>query len=186
MNSNAMFQIAATNAYGPPGLVHPLLKENYDWVDQLLCEKYYGYALTTENIDEYLEAGLLTEYYAWVDQKLEEMCAYDEEKCSLLMMAPVNWANYRGDAKLECIEEENNDNLLFQSPFQKFYFHVVSEDEEYCDSCSVTVALSEITYEENYSQISDEYESDSEKSVDTGSWYSAVRPLSSNSSSVTV
>lgn len=28
---------------GPPGLTHPLLAENYDWVDQRLDELYYNY-----------------------------------------------------------------------------------------------------------------------------------------------
>lgn len=37
---------------GPPGLIHPLLIENYDWVDRRLDELYYNYTNTTY---EYLE-----------------------------------------------------------------------------------------------------------------------------------
>ena len=40
--------------------------EEYAWVDKLLAEKYNLYALTEENIDDFIDAGLL------VDKKSEE------------------------------------------------------------------------------------------------------------------
>ncbi len=50
-----------------------LLTETFDWVDQLLREKYYAYALNSESVDEFMECGLLTENFDWVDRRLEEM-----------------------------------------------------------------------------------------------------------------
>jgi len=84
-----VFQIAK-DMNGPPGLVHPLLVENYAWVDERLREMYNGYALTASNCDEYEAAGLLKENYAWVDERLEEMCAItdtDFPPCPL----PITW-----------------------------------------------------------------------------------------------
>lgn len=40
MNVN-IFKIAM-NINGPPGIIHPLLQENYAWVDECLREKYYN------------------------------------------------------------------------------------------------------------------------------------------------
>ena len=39
------------------------LVEKYAWVDQLLEEKYNLYALTEENVDDFIDAGLLVERY---------------------------------------------------------------------------------------------------------------------------
>ena len=54
-----------------------LLIEKYAWVDQGLEELYYRYALTSENCDEFQDAGLLKEKWAWVDKKLELMSKKD-------------------------------------------------------------------------------------------------------------
>ena len=45
--------------------------EQYSWVDARLSEMYNRYALTSENIDDYMEAGLLNERWAWADSLLE-------------------------------------------------------------------------------------------------------------------
>lgn len=37
---------------GPPGLTHPLLAENYDWVDKRLDELYYNYTNTNYEYPE--------------------------------------------------------------------------------------------------------------------------------------
>lgn len=37
--------------------------EKYAWVDQLLEEKYNLYALTAENVDDFIDSGLLVERY---------------------------------------------------------------------------------------------------------------------------
>jgi hypothetical protein len=54
----------------PPGLVDPLYIENYAWVDQRLEELYHSYALTQDNLDDFINAGLMKEHYAWVDEYL--------------------------------------------------------------------------------------------------------------------
>lgn len=89
---------------GPPGLTHPLLVENYSWVDERLREMYNIYALTDSNCDEYYVAGLLKENYAWVDQKLEEMCAitdYDFIQCPV----PIRW--YSSDSETLILLEDD-------------------------------------------------------------------------------
>lgn len=50
------------------------LSEKYNWVDKRLYEKYYGYALSCENVDEFIEAGFLGEQSSWIDFALEKMC----------------------------------------------------------------------------------------------------------------
>jgi hypothetical protein len=146
-------------AYAPPGLTHPLLVENYAWVDQLLREKYYGYALTSVNIDEFESSELLTENYDWVDYRLEEMCAPKEPKYCPPALTPITWLDYRCYSDFELLEDINNQfigikhkryesdisdyecevdrvikRLRCQSPIPKgkLYInipHVVSEDE---------------------------------------------------------
>lgn len=104
MSSVNVFQVAM-DLNGPPGLTHPLLVEKYAWVDERLREMYNGYALTASNCDEYEVAGLLTENWAWVDYRLEQMCKISDDDFPLAL-TPLTWANYRCNANLECLEEE--------------------------------------------------------------------------------
>lgn len=102
-----VFQVAM-DLNGPPGLTHPLLVESYAWVDERLRELFYGYALTSDNVDEFQDVGLLQEHHAWVDQKLEEMCALPVNNNIVpLCLAPLTWCNYRSDAVLDCIEDSD-------------------------------------------------------------------------------
>ena len=78
--------------------------ENYDWVDRRLEELYYGYALTAQNCDEYDEAGLLTENYAWVDHLLEMSNSFVP-----LCPVPVTWVDRRKDCTFVPIEYEVNE-----------------------------------------------------------------------------
>jgi hypothetical protein len=57
-----------------------LYVEHYAWVDERLAELYYGYALTADNCDEYQDAGLLKEKWAWVDRRLEAMIKNKKKK----------------------------------------------------------------------------------------------------------
>lgn len=50
------------------------LVEKYDWVDKLLYKKYYDYALSIDNVDDFIGLGLIDEPSAWVDVALEKMC----------------------------------------------------------------------------------------------------------------
>jgi hypothetical protein len=88
MNFN-IFQIAM-NINNPPGIIHPLLQENYAWVDECLREKYYN---NFEN------------YYEWID----------ENSLYILKPTPITWANFKSRAILKCIEDEGteDDNETF-------------------------------------------------------------------------
>ena len=203
MTSATVFQIAAMDCYGPPGLTHPLLVENYAWVDQLLREKYYGYALTAQNCDEFDAADLLTENYAWVDRKLEEMCAFNDENWPLAL-APITWANYRQGAVLEYLEDpdrqligikrkrSNSDisdyevevdrvikRLRCQSPVPKGKLcitipNVVTDDEESeCDDASSLVSVD--LSEITYDEgVAQISECDDE--IVTGPWWAVIHP----------
>lgn len=105
MSSINVFQVAM-DLNGPPGLTHPLLVENYAWVDERLREMYNCYALTASNCDEYEAAGLLKENWAWVDTRLEEMCKISDNDILPPELATLTWVNYRGHAVLEYLEEE--------------------------------------------------------------------------------
>jgi hypothetical protein len=108
MSSLNVFQ-AAMDMNGPPGLVHPLLVENFAWVDERLREMYNGYALTDSNCDEYEAAGLLKENWAWVDRRLEEMCNQKEKKRPFpLCPLPITWGYPRPCDRLECIEDDES------------------------------------------------------------------------------
>ena len=71
----------------------PLLQENYAWVDECLREKYYN---------NFVEKELLYNYELVVEKSI-----------SLLKPTPITWANYKSNAILKCIEdEEEEDNEL--------------------------------------------------------------------------
>lgn len=102
-----VFQVA-NDMNGPPGLTHPLLAENYAWVDERLREMFYGYSLTDSNYDEYDEydvAGLLKDNWDWVDERLKQMCENSDDDF-LPMPAPLGWVNYRDNTVIKCLEEE--------------------------------------------------------------------------------
>jgi len=79
--------------------------EKFDWVDQRLQEMYHGYAFTSDNCDDFMEAGLLGERWSWVDQRLEELYygyALTAENCDEYQDAGLltqKWA--WADCKLE-------------------------------------------------------------------------------------
>jgi hypothetical protein len=55
------------------GITNFNLNEKFAWVDQRLAEQYNRYAMTCDNIDDMMEAGLLEERYAWVDDLLQRL-----------------------------------------------------------------------------------------------------------------
>lgn len=69
-----------------------LLEENYSSVDSRLEELYHGYALTMDNWEEFYDAGLLKENWAWVDAELEKQCLIPDY---LPCPAPISWVSYR-------------------------------------------------------------------------------------------
>jgi hypothetical protein len=78
------------NINGPPGIIDPLLQENYAWVDECLREKYYN---------NFVEKELLYNYELVVENSI-----------SLLKPTPITWANYKSNAILKCIEEDGEEN----------------------------------------------------------------------------
>jgi hypothetical protein len=68
---------------GPPGLTHPLLAENYDWVDKRLDELYYNYTNTTYEYpeDEYIKFNTPRSVSSTInnddDEADEELCETD-------------------------------------------------------------------------------------------------------------
>ena len=85
--------------------------ENYAWVDERLREKFYGYALSYDNFDEYLEAGLLGEPSAWVDIALEKLCNPSDDDIPLPRPAPIAWVDYRSGAPLETLEKSDDESI---------------------------------------------------------------------------
>jgi hypothetical protein len=71
-------------------------EEQYAWVDILLNEHFYKYALTGENYEEFARAGLFNERWDWVDWLLEaKELAILEGK--VLMRAPLSWVGRDDD-----------------------------------------------------------------------------------------
>ncbi len=74
-------------------------EEQYAWVDILLDEHFYKYALTGENYEEFARAGLFNERWDWVDWLLEaKELAILEGK--VLMCAPLSWVGRDNDGCL--------------------------------------------------------------------------------------
>ena len=144
---------SVTSSSVPPSLILPsLLIENYAWVDERLREMFYCYGVTSENYEDYMEAGLLNEHYNWVDSELEELCRMP--KRFPLKPAPMNWANYRhddtqhrlespqpsvlGKRKYSCIDEEDEFDWLHMPAHEstnndehvRTDVHIVSDDED--------------------------------------------------------
>jgi hypothetical protein len=86
------------------------LNENSAWVDQRLEELYYGYGLTSDNCDDYIDAGLLVERWSWLDEALQAQ--YDSEFDDtldqyILCPAGLSWVLYKNYDAQHCLEEES-------------------------------------------------------------------------------
>lgn len=82
-----------------------MYQENSAWVDQRLEELYYGYGLTAENCDDYIDAGLLIERWDWVDNKLQNQYNAEFED-RIARPAPLSWVLYKNYETQYCLEEE--------------------------------------------------------------------------------
>jgi hypothetical protein len=71
------------------------LVENYSWVDRLLESKYYAYALELDNIEDYMEAGLLGFFKSDDDALLERKWAHsqidDDDNTNMLCFDEIDW-----------------------------------------------------------------------------------------------
>lgn len=113
-----------------------ILQENYAWVDKLLREKYYNYALTIDNYDEFCCAGLKEKY----DSESEEI-----EKC------PNSPVRKRSEDDISDYEENINKilkRLGCQSPIPSNEYNQKNNGEDYDY---------EYDYEEDYKQGYEEY-----------------------------
>lgn len=128
-----------------------LLKENWDWVDKRLEELYHGYALTSDNYDEYIDAGLLVERGAWVDEKLQRQ--FDVEiKDIILCPASMSWVLYDETPKQYCLEAEpdiSNHSLVPHTIDNSYWDAVADEVASVAsdfENCSPISACSEMLY----------------------------------------
>ncbi len=86
-------------------VVNDLLKENCNWVDERLEELYHGYGLTYDNYYDYIDAGLLVERGAWVDEELQRQ--FDSEfEDIVLCSASMNWVLYNETPEQYCLEKD--------------------------------------------------------------------------------
>lgn len=81
-------------------------QENWAWVDKRLEELYYSYALTSENCSDYMEAGLLKEFWSKVDESLEKQFNAEFEDL-ILCPAPISWVSYKNYEEQRCLEDES-------------------------------------------------------------------------------
>jgi len=114
-----------------------LLRENYAWVDKLLREKFYDYALTIDNYDEFCYAGLKEKY----DSESEEF--------EIFTNSPIRKRSEDDISEYE----ENIDRILTrlgcQSPIPSNEYIDQKNNGEYNDY--------EYNYEEDYKQGYEEY-----------------------------
>jgi hypothetical protein len=151
MNFN-IFQIAM-NINGPPGIIHPLLQENYAWVDEGLREKYYN------NFDN---------FYKWADKEL-------------LKPTPITWANYKSREILKCIEDNDDNELFITCENRKRAESDISNYEvnvgkvilnAYSNSLLDNHIIEEYEFEELFTNYSEESEESQESEESEESYYS--------------
>jgi hypothetical protein len=141
----------------PSVITENLLTENYAWVDNLLREKYYKYALTIENYDEFYSAGILPKNYDFDFEEIENpVCKRSED---------------------EIFDYKDNSNRLgCQSPIPSNEYKYVRQNKNKVeDDCSLLVSeltdeededgvkifpVEDYDYEEDYAQCYEEYYED--------------------------
>ena len=106
--------------------------EEYAWVDKLLEEKYYLYALTEENIYDFIEAGLLNEYYTNIDNKMESYCDNVSKSISSTSSNTSNISNPFCNLEVEQnIINENISDISSNDTLFEEYIDAYDSDE-YC------------------------------------------------------
>ena len=152
------------------GSSSPLFQENWAWVDKRLEELYYGYGLAQDNIDDYVEAGLLDERCAWVDADLQSL--YDAEfNYRTPCPAPLSWVLYKEYPKQYCLEEgyeEGYEEGGYKSRAESDISDHSAEVEAALQMLNLEISLptgiNAITYPNSYlyavaDEIDDEFES---------------------------
>jgi hypothetical protein len=125
----------------PSVITENMLTENYAWVDNLLREKYYKYALTIENYDEFYSAGILPKNYDFDFEEIENpVCKRFEDKIF----------DYK----------DNSNRLGCQSPIPSNEYKYVRQNKNKVEDDCISV-VSELTDDEdNYEFVILETEND--------------------------
>lgn len=117
----------------PPGLVHPLFVENYDWVDNRLRELYYEYDLSDEmSVNETAE---------------QEFISYTSDSETI---TPFSMLNPTNTPEVYPTEEPNVSSTLFPT-----YYDIENQYYE-------PTAVWDIEYMEDYQDQDQEYQMDIE------------------------
>lgn len=98
MSASSVYDIAmGYNA--PPGLVHPLLQENYAWVDERLCINQYSFEYDCDDCE--LGIPLRPCPIAWLDYRLDHIAKGIEE-----VEEPIVYKRKRAESDISDHEEE--------------------------------------------------------------------------------
>ena len=122
------------NCPAPPGLTHPLLKENFAWVDKRLEQLYYGYALTSENYEDF--EYLYNNKYSDVDSILGV-------KDSILGVKEYSilGKRKRSDSDISEYEEDRiQDNNVYYDFDEYDYIYKTDNEEDDLESISLSVS----------------------------------------------
>ena len=84
-----------------------IYEEKWAWVDQRLAEMFYSYGLTEDNVDDYIDAGLLGKSGDWIDEQLLSQYKGEFED-RLPCPAPLKWVLYKNYESQYCLEEEES------------------------------------------------------------------------------
>lgn len=106
--------------------------EEYAWVDKLLEEKYNLYALTEENICDFIEAGLLNEYYTNIDNKME---SYWDNTSKTISSTSSNTSNISNPfCNIEVEQNIINDTISTISSSDTLFNEYIDayDSDEYC------------------------------------------------------
>jgi hypothetical protein len=154
-----------------------LLIENYAWVDKLLRQKFYNYALTIDNCDEFYSAGILPENYNFeLEEEIEkpvrkrsedDISDYEDNINRMLNRLgcqspiPSNEYKYIDDKKEEDVVSELSDDEDFETEndiYGKKIEDTYSSDEDEIQIWP-TKDEKENTYEDYYKKLyEEEYE----------------------------
>lgn len=106
--------------------------EEYAWVDKLLEEKYNLYALTEENIDDFIEAGLLNEYYTNIDNKMESYWDNSSKSISSISSNASNITNPFCNIEVEqnIMNDDISDISINDTLFDEYMD--AYDSDEYC------------------------------------------------------
>ena len=142
-------------------LTEIMLTENYAWVDNLLREKYYNYALTIENYDEFYSAEILPKNYDFVFEEIDKPVHKRSED---------EIFDYKDNSKIIL------NRLGCQSPIPSNEYKYVSQNKNKVENdCSLLVSeltdeededgvkifpVEDYDYEEDYAQCYEEYYED--------------------------